>query len=150
MKAPLTIRPAQESDIAGMSRLLSQLFSIEADFIPDEEKQQRGLKLLLETPGVRVPVAEERGRVVAMATLQPLISTAEGGAVGLIEDVVVDRDHRGKGIGSILLDHLQEWAQENGLTRLQLAADRNNGAALEFYRGKGWDQTNLILLRRGG
>jgi GNAT superfamily N-acetyltransferase len=150
MKAPLTIRPAEESDINGMSLLLSQLFSIEADFKPDEAKQLRGLKLLLETPGIRMVVAEEQGRIVGMATLQTLISTAEGSPVGLVEDVVVDREARGMGIGSALLDQLQEWARENGLTRLQLAADRGNIGALEFYRCKGWEQTNLILLRRKG
>jgi GNAT superfamily N-acetyltransferase len=149
MKALLTLRPAEVSDIDGMSLLLSQLFAIEDDFVPDEAKQRRGLELLLETSDARILVAEVRGRVVAMATLQTLISTAEGGRVGLIEDVVVDHGYRGRGVGSILLEHLQEWAQENGLTRLQLAADRGNNAALEFYRGKDWKQTNLILLRRG-
>ncbi len=145
----MRIRPAKKTDITGMSLLLTQLFSIESDFKPDEKKQSQGLSLLLDARGAHILVAEEQGAIVAMATVQILVSTAEGGHVGLIEDVVVDQGYRGKGIGKALLNHLHEWAQDNGLTRLQLAADRDNSSALEFYVRNGWKQTNLVLLRRG-
>ncbi len=141
------IRPANADDIAAMSRLLSQLFSIETDFVADEEKQQRGLQLLLDSPDGHCVVAEGQDRVIGMATVQVLISTAEGGRVGLVEDVVVDEAHRGKGVGAAMLNSLQQWAKDNALSRLQLAADRDNGAALEFYAGQGWEQTNLVMLR---
>ena len=38
-----------------------------------------------------------------MCTVQTLISTAEGGPVGLVEDVIVRADYRGHGIGARLL-----------------------------------------------
>ncbi len=149
MKSAVTVRPAGLSDLDGMTKLLWQLFSIETDFTPDEEKQRRGLELLLAVPGAYIIVAVDADYVVGMATLQTLVSTAEGGRVGLVEDVVVDREYRGNGIGSALLNHLQAWARESGLSRLQLAADCGNGAALEFYRGRGWKQTQLVILRAG-
>jgi GNAT superfamily N-acetyltransferase len=145
--AEISIRSAHRSDICGMSDLLSQLFAIESDFTPNEEKQKLGLELLLSTPYSCVVVAEHQNAIVGMATVQTLISTAEGGRVGLVEDVVVDRDKRGKGIGSALLDYLQEWAQENRLSRLQLAADSGNHSALGFYKEVGWDRTQLVLMR---
>ena len=67
-----------------------------------------------------------------------------------VEDVVVDQEQRGRGIGAALLDQLKVWAEYNGLARLQLAADRDNSAALGFYTDKGWKQTNLGLLRYSG
>lgn len=150
MNSSVNLRPAKQEDIDGMSKLLSQLFSIEADFMPDEEKQRRGLRMLLDALGAYVLVAEEQGSVIGMATVQVLVSTAEGGHVGLVEDVVVDHECRSKGIGSALLDQLKVWAEDNGLTRLQLAADRDNSDALGFYAEKGWKQTNLGLLRFSG
>ncbi len=149
MKSAVTVRPAGLSDLDGMTKLLWQLFSIETDFTPDEEKQRRGLELLLAVPGAYIIVAVDADYVVGMATLQTLVSTAEGGRVGLVEDVVVDREYRGNGIGSALLNHLRAWARENSLGRLQLAADCGNGAALEFYRSRGWKQTQLVILRAG-
>ena len=150
MNSSVTIRPATEADISAMSQLLSQLFSIETDFVPDEERQSRGLKLLLDTPDALIIVADEQGGVIGMATVQVLVSTAEGGRVGLVEDVVVDINHRDRGIGAALLNHLQQWAQDSGLSRLQLAADSWNSAALGFYARNGWSQTSLVVLRLGG
>lgn len=36
-------------------------------------------------------------QVVGMITVQKLISTAEGGYVGLVEDVIIEPEVRGKG-----------------------------------------------------
>jgi len=42
-------------------------------------------------------VAELDKQIVGVCTAQLLISTAEGGIVALIEDVVVDGNYRGQG-----------------------------------------------------
>lgn len=130
-----------------MSMLLVQLFSIEQDFTPDYSKQRQGLEELLAGSDAYVAVAEHEAEVVGMATLQVLISTAEGGLCGLIEDVVVNESNRGRGIGQALMAHLVQWAHKKGLTRLQLLADRENQPALAFYQSQGWSATNLIALK---
>ncbi len=142
------IRPAVVADIDVLEHLLNQLFTIEQDFTPDSNKQRRGLELLLEASNAYVVVAMHEETIVGMATLQTLISTAEGGACGLIEDVVVDESQRGRGIGKALMNHLVSWADQKGLTRIQLLADRDNTGALDFYRKQGWCVTSLTALRR--
>ncbi len=144
----LHIRFAVESDIPELVALLQDLFSIEADFQGDPVKQERGLRLLLESFGGRIWVAEEQGCIVGMCTLQVLISTAEGGPVGLVEDVVVASERRGLGIGRQLLMAMETWAMQQGMRRLQLLADRDNGPALECYRRLGWKETHLIGWRK--
>ncbi|MDA3959905.1 MAG: GNAT family N-acetyltransferase [Planctomycetota bacterium] len=140
------IRPAQPADVDACVELLGTLFSIEQDFAPDPERQRNGLLMLINSPGA-VLVAEKDQRVVAMVTCQVLISTAEGGPVGILEDMVVAAAYRGRGIGSELLSSLATWARGAGLSRLQLLADRDNLAALDFYLKHAWDQTSLIALR---
>lgn len=146
----ITIRSARPGDIAGMAVLLEDLFRLEADFAPDAEKQVHGLSSLVADPSGRacVLVAEDRGHVVGMATVQTLVSTAEGGRVGLVEDVIVDREHRGKGIGTRLLDEVAAWSRRKGLKRLQLMADRENLSAVDFYIRNRWNTTRLICLRK--
>jgi GNAT superfamily N-acetyltransferase len=144
----MKIRQAKAEDIDTMSMLLAQLFSIEKDFTPDHLKQRQGLEKLLAASDAYVAVSEHEGEVVGMATLQVLISTAEGGLCGLIEDVVVSESCRGKGIGKALMDHLVQWSEKQGLTRLQLLADRQNQPALMFYQSHGWSATNLIALKQ--
>lgn len=127
-----------------MAELLHELFAIEEDFTADFQTQAQGLELLLGRPGAQIFVAESGGKVVGMCTVQIHISTAKGREVGLVEDVIVDIDHRGRGIGAALLRALEEWAIERGLGRLQLQTDRDNHPALGFYRRQGWHLTNLI------
>ena len=86
-----------------MAELLHELFAIEADFSPDFEVQSCGLERLLESDSAHIFVASLDGKVVGMCTLQIIISTAMGKEVATTEDVVVDVDHRGKGIGASLL-----------------------------------------------
>jgi GNAT superfamily N-acetyltransferase len=147
MNSSVDIRQAIPGDVPVLAGLLHQLFSIEQDFHPDPEKQRRGLALLLASSQARVFVAEHEGQVVGMLTLQILVSTAQGGPVGLVEDVVVDAAHRGQGIGGAMLEHLRQWSLRRGLSRLQLLADRDNERALAFYRKQGWTTTELIGLR---
>ena len=95
-----------------------------------------------------VQVAETEGRVVGMVTAQMLVSTAEGGLVALVEDMVVDRHCRGRGIGRLLMERIEKWARDRGASRLQLLADRTNFQALDFYDRIGWRPTGMICLRR--
>ena len=145
----MNIRPAIVSDIDGMIPLLKDLFSIEADFAFNETLQRQGLKLMLDSPDLRgIMVAEENGQIIGMASFQILISTAEGGPVGLVEDVVVSAQYRRKGIGKKLMDEIEKQSVSKGLKRLQLLADQNNAPALNCYDSIEWEKTQLICLRK--
>lgn len=146
--AQTAIRPALLGDLDGLVDLLRMLFGIEADFAFDAALQRRGLAMLLAHEGAVILVAEAAGRVVGMCSGQMTISTAEGGFSLLVEDVVVAEAWQGKGIGRALLAALEQWAAARKIGRLQLLADRNNAAALEFYRRLGWQGTELICQRR--
>lgn len=143
------IRRAQHNDLSSLVRLLISLFSLEEDFTVDEAKQQSGLAMMLDDCQNRcIMVAQLNEQVVGMCTAQLLVSTAEGGIVALVEDVVVDHDYRGRGIGRQLLLSIENWAIERGTKRLQLLADQNNTPALMFYKSMDWKQTQLICLRK--
>ncbi len=88
--------------------------------------------------------------VVGMVTVQLVVSTAEGGFSGLVEDLVVAARERGRGIGRLLLERAEGWARARGASRMQLLADRENARALHFYERAGWRGTRLLCLRLGG
>jgi ribosomal protein S18 acetylase RimI-like enzyme len=147
-----TIRDAQPEDVQTLVELLQELFAIEADFSADIDRQRKGLLLLLDGCGkhrcLKVALADDQ--VVGMCSAQALISTAEGGWVALVEDMVVKAQYRGIGIGRRLMAAIEAWATKRGMTRLQLLADRTNFAALDFYDKLGWCPTQMICLRRQG
>ncbi|OIQ03033.1 MAG: GNAT family N-acetyltransferase [Zetaproteobacteria bacterium CG06_land_8_20_14_3_00_59_53] len=147
------IRDACMDDLAGMTGLLGELFSIETDFTPDIRRQRLGLVSLMKsrTATLLVAVIGKSGdseKIVGMCTLQPLISTAEGGTVGIVEDLVVSHQWRGQGIGSMLLDAIEETARRQQMRRLQLLTDMANIPAMHFYDMHAWTRTSLINLRK--
>lgn len=142
------IRKALFKDIDDLVKLLDELFAIEEDFEFDERKQRKGLRMLLESDNDCIMVAEHEGQVVGMCTIQTFISTAEGGDVGYVEDMIVRKDYARKGIGKKILSSIEEWGKGQGLKRIQLLADKGNSPALRFYKGSDWSTTNLICLKK--
>jgi GNAT superfamily N-acetyltransferase len=141
------IRPASHEDVRAMTRLLQELFAVETEFEFDEEKQRCGLEMLLESENAGIWVADRRGRMVGMATVQLVVSTAEGAFSGWLEDLVVSSAYRRRGLGKALLKSAVNWAKDRGASRIQLLADSRNVPALIFYRRQEWLQTNMIALR---
>ncbi|MBA3014112.1 MAG: GNAT family N-acetyltransferase [Proteobacteria bacterium] len=144
----VVVRSARSADIETLVGLLAVLFTIEQDFVVDEEKQRQGLRMMLGCNRCCLLVAESDSGVIGMCSGQLLISTAEGGLSLLVEDVVVDSQWRGQGVGRLLMEEMSDWAMINNVSRLQLLADRNNIPALDFYHRLGWQVTGLICLRR--
>ena len=146
----INIRLANSDDVPQLVILLKSLFAVEADFDFNQDKQSQGLQLLINTDKTCVLVAEsgENKKIRGMCSLQTLISTAEGGPVGLLEDLIVAADFRHQGIGKKLLAEAVFWAEQQGLKRLQLLADKNNASALEFYARQSWQSTQLVCLKR--
>ena len=144
------IEEANAADVEALIKLLNILFSIEQDFRPDEIAQRKGLQLLLEHPGqgqIFVARHTEAG-VVGMVSAQLVISTAMGARSAWIEDMVVLDQFRGLGLGKALLEKAQDWAATKGAKRLQLAADADNHAALEFYKHLDWQPTRLFAWKK--
>ena len=144
--ATTTIRPAGSNDLDKLLDLLRLLFTIEEDFVFSADRQRQGLEMMLDNDRGALLVAEQEGLVVGMCTGQLMISTAEGGLSLLVEDVVVSEPWQGKGIGTTLLNALEEWGREKKVARLQLLADRTNNKGLNFYHNRAWQQTELICL----
>jgi GNAT superfamily N-acetyltransferase len=145
------IRPATSEDIPSLVELLSVLFAIETDFTLCPDRHVRGLRLLLrqvQRGHCAVLVAALGARVVGMATVQTVISTAEGARSGWIEDVVVAAELRGQGIGKQLMAAICDWARRHEVRRLQLLADRRNHTALAFYDRLGYARSHMVALRK--
>ncbi len=142
-------RSARAADVESLVALLFDLFTLETDFVPDSKRQYAGIMHMIDHPErAFIAVAESRGGVVGMCSIQSVFSTAEGGLAGLIEDCVVAPAFRGKGIGKRLLAVIAQWAMSNGAYRLQLLADEYNEKALHFYTRNGWIETRLRCYRQ--
>lgn len=140
---------ASPEDLPHLADLLAELFALESDFAPDRAKQLAGLRLILDNPSLgRLFVLRVDGRVAGMANALVTVSTAEGGRVLLLEDVIVSARQRGGGLGRRLVEHVFDWARAQGMSRVTLLADQANHAALAFYERLGFAPSAMRVLRR--
>jgi GNAT superfamily N-acetyltransferase len=149
MMEAITYSEASSTDITSLVSLLSILFNIEKDFNPDLSKQQTGLELLMQNKvNATIQLARNSaGKVIGMVTAQLVISTAQGAPSAWVEDMVVDADYRGRGVGKKLLQHTLAWAKAKGATRAQLLVDIENEGALGYYKHLKWETTQLEARR---
>jgi len=142
------IEQATMEDLPQMVDLLYELFGQEGDFVPDRAKQERGLRLILEQPSRgRIFVYRWNDTIVGMVNLLFTISTAEGGFVVLLEDVIVRVDYRGRGVGAQLLQHAIEYAKKKEFLRMTLLTDRINAEGHAFFAKLGFFKSQMIPLR---
>ena len=140
---------AEAADLEALAELLFELFTLESDFMPQREKQLAALRSILEHPDRgRVFVARDENVVVGMANAQIGISTAEGGPVLVLEDVIVAAGQRGRGLGRRLVEHVLHWAASEGMSRVTLLADKDNAAALKFYERLGFEKSAMVVRRK--
>jgi ribosomal protein S18 acetylase RimI-like enzyme len=142
------IEQATLEDLPQLTDLLHDLFSIEGDFAPNRAKQMRGLRLILEQPNRgRIFVLRQSGVICGMINVLFTISTAEGGFVILLEDVIVHRDFRGRGFGDKLLRHTIEYAKKKDFLRITLLTDRLNEEGQQFFKEHGFYESKMIPMR---
>lgn len=142
------IEPATIEDLPQLVELLVALFSEDGDFKPDRTKQEHGLRLILEQPNRgRIYVLRTDHKVIGMVNLLFTISTAEGGHVLLMEDVIIHPQHRRQGYGSRLLKCAIEFAREKRFKRITLLTDRISADSQTFFQQHGFQFSKMIPMR---
>ena len=142
------IEAATMADLPQVVELVMALLDEEGDFRPDRHKQEHGIKLILEQPSRgRIFVLRTDHIIIGMVNLLFTISTAEGGFVILMEDVVVHPDHRGHGYGGLLLEYVKEFAREKQFKRITLLTDKISAESQRFFAKHGFTHSHMIPMR---
>ena len=127
----MTIRPARVDDAAAVSRLMAQLGY---DIAPADAAAR--LPRILSRPDHRFLVADD-GAIVGWIHAS-LSEHIDAETCVLIEGLVVDRQHRGRGIGRQLLGHVEEWARASGCALVRLRSTDARTEAHKFYERLGY------------
>lgn len=145
----MRIRTAEVKDIPNLCILLQTIFTQEIEFIPDEKLQVAGLTEIIKGPEIGdIVIATEGNSIVGMVNLLYTISTALGGIVAILEDMVVSPNVRGKGIGSELLNFSFELAKSRSCLRITLLTDNDNESAHRFYKRHGFTRSSMVAFRK--
>lgn len=106
-------------------------------------KKQLNIVDILESDNTIIAYCLHKENVVGIALMAnyKVIS----GNKGWIEDVVVDSDYRGKGIGKMLIQYLIEEAKTNSYSQLFLFTEPEKEAAIHLYTKLGFEKRTSML-----
>ena len=140
--AHFQLRAASVTDASALTALLQQL-------APDEPRADSKLMALrlAELPSSRVVlVAERDGKLLGTCTLNLIEHLAHNFArSAILEDVVVDSDARGLGIGQALIGKAVERARTWGCYKIALSSNQSRETAHRFYAGLGFKAHGVSL-----
>jgi len=146
MKKEISI--ANVNDLPELIELLNDLFTQDIEFVPDLKKQKAGLEAIINNPEIgEILVLKGDGHILGMVSLLYSISTALGGKVAILEDMIIHKDFRQKGLGKELLGEAIRFSKERNCLRLTLLTDFNNNAAINFYQHFGFKKSEMIPMR---
>lgn len=134
----LTIRSAVPSDAALIIRFIEALAAYEKlshEAVATENDIERDL--FGDTPRVFCEIAEWEGKAVGFALWFYTYSTFQGRHGIWLEDLFVDPEARGLGIGKALLVNLAQRCVREGLGRFEWWVLDWNEPSIEFYKSQG-------------
>jgi GNAT superfamily N-acetyltransferase len=85
---------------------------------------------------------EEGGLIGTLALIVVANLSHRGKPWAIIENVVVDEEQRGKGVGAQLVRHAVELAREAGCYKVALASNKQRAEAHRFYQRLGFTATH--------
>lgn len=130
--ATFTVRAAAEGDARAMAELFAAVAAERTGIAtePPVEVEERAAQFARTVSGSLVAVADDQ--VIGIIHVE--VSRHGFGDLGML----VQRDWRGRGVGSALLREAIEWAREQGLHKLCLEVFAHNEAAIGLYRACGF------------
>lgn len=91
---------------------------------------------IIKSPWHELFVAEADEKILGMVA----VSVTMGAGIyrnAYIEDFVVDKEIRAKGVGTALWNAVLDWAREKGCRRLEFTSGKGREEAQAFYRKRG-------------
>lgn len=145
----LRVEPASIEDLPELVALTMDLFAHSGDLRADSQVQEHGLRLILEQPARgRIFVLRSDDAIFGMVNLLFTISTAMGGFVILMEDVIVHPVHRGHGYGTMLIEYVLDFAKKKDFKRITLLTDKISADSQHFFKKMGFEYSSMIPMRR--
>jgi len=130
----ITVRPAVVDDVDAVWPLARDLAT---SYVVDRDTYATIFPGLVAEPSVLLLVATDDGAVVGYLLGQRHVTFHAGGPVVWVEEVMVDDQRRGTGVGRALMEAAEDRARTSGAAYVALATRR----AADFYAALGYEES---------
>ena len=134
----ILIREAQKKDMNSVHKLIVELaiYEKEPDAVEIDVKELTSMGFSSEYPLFKCLIAEVNNTIVGAAIIYNRFSTWKGKTLHL-EDLIITKIMRNKGIGSKLFDEVIRYGKKIGAQRISWNVIDWNQSAIKFYENKG-------------
>lgn len=126
------VRPARRADLVSVYRIETAAFPQPWPFAAFEQ--------FLGDPGFIVAATD--GAVIGYAVANTVPTLHE--QVGHLKNLAVHEDHRGRGVGSLLLSRTLAGLEATGVETVNLEVRPSNESALALYRSHGFERRSTV------
>jgi GNAT superfamily N-acetyltransferase len=132
----MIVREVEKKDSGVLAKLMTEL-----GYPTSTEGMGRRLAEISADPSYCALVAEKDGRVLGMVGLHVERYYEKDGSCARIISLVVGSEHRGEGVGRVLISAGEDWAREKGARDVMLTTHKRRAGAHDFYRSVGYEAT---------
>ena len=138
----ISVRDAEPRDAGTIVSLIAELAEASGERSPVTEAYAAAY---LTSPTSRAILAEAGGEAVGLLTYSVRPDLYHAAPTGLIEELVVLRSMRGRGVGSALVDELFSRLAALGCAEVSVTTLPDNVEAIKFYKAHGLTDEAVFL-----
>lgn len=142
----ILIREAVESELSAIEGLMAELIAAmyNAECF-DMRAVSENCRAFLDDADSHILVAEADGVVIGVINFGIRRTLLHSGASGLIDEFVVSKEHRGRGVGRKLMSAAVDKCRELGCCEVEVSTEITNTRAREFYKSCGFEEMGIFL-----
>lgn len=145
MPTAMMIRAAIRSDLGAILRLLRELGDTthtQSAHVRMSSAAVRAWTRMENDADRTVLVAEQRGQIIGTLDLLVVANlTHDAQPWAIVDNLVVDPETRGAGVGRALMEDALDRATRAGCYKVELLSHESRGGAHAFYRSLGFDNS---------
>lgn len=144
----LSIIPAMLSDVKTLLLLMKKFYSIDGyDFNSTQTETSLNEFISAQQYG-RIWMIRTDETIIGYIILAIVYSFEFGGRNAFIDELYLEHEFRGKGIGKRVMEFITEEAKKMNIKGLHLEVERHNEKALSLYRAFQFKDHHRILMTR--
>ncbi len=142
----VVIRKATQSDLSTIYELAIELVESVKDVEGiAKDVVRQNCRNVLTNPNSYILLAGTEGKVIGFISFMTRKTIIHSGLCGLIEELVVSKRYRGKGVGKELINAAVEECKKLRCCEVEVSTEFTNVNAREFYKHCGFEETGVIV-----
>jgi ribosomal protein S18 acetylase RimI-like enzyme len=139
---------AEQTDIDVILNLMRQFYTHEKLPLNEFTAQDALSRLIADTTFGRVWLLKIQEKAIGYVILTFGYSIEFQGRDAFIDEIFIEEDYRGKGIGTKVIEFIESQCRESGIHAIHLEVERENMSAQSLYRKLGFQDHDRYLMTK--